>query len=483
MVQLTAQAFYFLTGTLFLLHILHKGLFSKLVVEKHSLWIAFSFIAMDTFRLESIVAKPDYWLAVIFCLILVFIYEILSEKDHEKILSYWLAVLLLSGLCLSTKPTSMLFLLPLATGILFFSKQRIPWISTKFWAASIAAAIFGLLNTFKSIYIFENPIFPFANNIFQSKYWDQPAAVGMSNAIGFESGSFMEFVHSFSKFFAGHPVSLILIVVSFIWCLNYRVREKINNHFKDFLKILSSSLLAGMILWVLILSPHVFTRFIIGIVFMTLLLPAIIGAHQLGTIFLPNYQKLQNSVGGIALLLTLSVSHIDVDYQQARHWISSKSFHNHWIDSNNLAELQNYLNKNVTPKTRVLFHYTTQRFHANFIVYGARSFSPRTRFVYSKDKNEIQEGLKRIKPEYYVIRKDKIGSSGGLLTKKLFLEENFKLLKNFKEYLLYKVPKQVNIYHSSNSYFFKKLLNCSILSQKFLSDYEIQLFSNTTGLL
>ena len=158
-----------------------------------------------------------------------------------------------------------------------------------------------------------------------------------------------------------------------------------------------------------------------------------------------NHQKWQNSVGVIALLLTLSVSHIDVDFQQARHWISSKSFHNHWIDSNNLAELQNYLNKNVTPKTRVLFHYTTQRFHANFIVYGARSFSPRTRFVYSKDKNEIQEGLKRIKPEYYVIRKDKIGSSGGLLTKKLFLEENFKLLKNFKEYLLYKVPKEVNI--------------------------------------
>ena len=198
-------------------------------------------------------------------------------------------------------------------------------------------------------------------------------------------------------------------------------------------------------LWILIFSPHVFPRFIIGLVFMTLLLPAIIAAHQLGTMFLPNHQKWLNSVGGIALLLTLSVSHIDVDFQQARHWISSKSFHNHWIDSNNLAELQNYLNKNVTPKTRVIFHYTIQRFHANFIVYGARSFSLRTRFVYSKDKNEIQEGLKRIKPEYYVIRKDKIGSSGGLLTKKLFLEENFKLLKNFKEYLLYKVPKEVNI--------------------------------------
>ena len=87
-VQLTAQAFYFLTGTLFLLLILHKGLFSKMIPEKHSLWIAFCFIAMSTFRLESIVAKPDYWLAVLFCLILVFIYEILSETIYENLFTF-----------------------------------------------------------------------------------------------------------------------------------------------------------------------------------------------------------------------------------------------------------------------------------------------------------------------------------------------------------------------------------------------------------
>ena len=51
------------------------------------------------------------------------------------------------------------------------------------------------------------------------------------------------------------------------------------------------------------------------------------------------------------------------------------------------------------------------------------------------------EGFERIKPEYYVIRKDKIGNSVGLLENKSFLDENFKLLKDFKEYLLYKVPK------------------------------------------
>ena len=156
-------------------------------------------------------------------------------------------------------------------------------------------------------------------------------------------------------------------------------------------------------------------------------------------------QKWHNYFSGIALLLTLSASHIDVDFQQSRHWISSKSFHQHWLESSSLAEVQDYLNKNVKPKTRVLFHYTSQRFHTNFVVYGARVFSPRTRFVYSIDKNEIKDGLNRIKPEYYVIRKDKIGISGGLLGNKLFLDENFKLLKNFKEYLLYKVNKDFEI--------------------------------------
>jgi len=183
----------------------------------------------------------------------------------------------------------------------------------------------------------------------------------------------------------------------------------------------------------------------IGFVFLTLLLPVTIAIFTLLPIFLQNHQRWQNVIGGIALLLTVIVSHTDVDFQQAKHWISSKSFQQQWINSNNLGKVQNYLNNNTTPETRVLFYYTTQRFHSNFIVYGARIFSPRTRFVYSEDENEIKEGLKRIKPKYYVIRKDKIGDSGGLLAKKTYLDENFKLIKNFKKYLLYQVPEDFTV--------------------------------------
>ena len=400
---------------------------------------------MDTFRLESIVAKSDYWLAVLFCLIIVFLYEALTEENQGIRSQFLILIMLFSGLCLSIKTTSILFLIPLYTGILIFGSQILPWKSPSFWGFFIGAAVLGLLNSAKNHYIFGSPVIPFADNIFQSPYWDKEGLEGIRELSTMKKGDFADFPHVLFRFFLGHPVSLFLVVIAFIWRKHSRIIKKFPVPLIKLQKILSFSWVIGLILWLTLFNPLVNTRYIIGFVFLTLLLPVIFAAKQLVTMFHPNHQKWQNSVGGIALLLTLSVSHIDVDFQQSRHWISSKSLHEQWIENSKLAELQNYLNMNVSPETKVLFHYTTQRFHSNFIVYGARSFSPRTRFVYSKDKNEVKAGLKRITPEYYVIRKDKMGSSGGLLTKKFFLDENFKLLKNFKEYLLYKVPKDFEI--------------------------------------
>ena len=233
-----------------------------------------------------------------------------------------------------------------------------------------------------------------------------------------------------------------MVVTALIWCKNYKNIGKFTTPIIHFLLILSFSWIGGLILWIFFLNPHVYPRFIIGFVFLTLLLPVTIAIFTLRPIFLQNNQRLQYAISGIALMLTVSVSHTDVDFLQAKQWFSSKSLHHQWINNNNLAKVQNYLNNITTPETRVLFYYTTQRFHANFIVYGSRSFSPRTRFVYSEDENEIKEGLKRIKPKYYVIRKDKIGNSGGLLAKKTYLDDNFMLIRNFNKYLLYKVPEE-----------------------------------------
>ena len=368
LVQLTAQAFYFISGTLFLLYILHKGLFSKLVPEKHSMWITFSFIAMDTFRLESIVAKSDYWLAVLLCLIIVCLYETLTEETQEIRLQLLKLILLFSGLCLSIKATSILFLLPLCAGILIFGSQILPWKSPSFWVFFVGAAVLGLLNSAKNHYIFGSPIIPFAGDIFHSPYWDKEGLEGIRELSTMEKGDFADFPHVLFRFFLGHPVSLFLVVIALIWRKHSRIIKKFPAPLIKLQKIFSFSWGVGLILWLTLFNSLVNTRYIIGFVFMTLLLPVIFAAKQLVTMFHQNHQKWQHSVGGIALLLTLSVSHIDVDFQQSRHWFSSKSLHQQWIGSSSLAEVQNYLNKNVTSKTRVLFYYTTQRFHTNFIV-------------------------------------------------------------------------------------------------------------------
>ncbi len=442
LVQLTSQAFYYLTGTLFLLHILHKGLFSKWIPKKHSLWLAFSFIAMDTFRLESIVAKSDYWLAVLLCLITVCLYEIMIEETQEIRLLFWKLILLFAGFCFSIKATSLFFLLPIGIAILLIGARLLPFKSPPFWGFFGVAMALGLLNSVKNQYIFGSPTIPFASDIFQSPYWDRVGLEGMRKLGKLEQGDFLDFPYVLFKLMLGHPVSLLLVTVSLVWRKYYINFRKFPTPQTHFLLILSFSWISGLILWLILLDPHVNHRYVIGLVFLMLLLIVIITFFILRPIFLQNNQRLQYAISGIALMLTISVSHTDVDFLQAKQWFSSKSLHHQWINNNNLAKVQNYLNNITTPETRVLFYYTTQRFHANFIVYGARSFSPRTRFVYSEDENEIKEGLKRIKPKYYVIRKDKIGNSGGLLAKKTYLDDNFMLIRNFNNYLLYKVPEE-----------------------------------------
>ena len=439
LVQLIAQAFFYLTGTLFLLIILHKGLFSKWIPEKHSLWLSFSFVAMDTFRLESIVAKSDYWLAVLLCLIIVCLYEILTEETQANRLLFWKLILLFGGLCLSIKVTSILFLLPLGTGILLFGARLIPWKSNSFWKFVGMAMVLGLLNPAKNLYIFGSPTIPFAGNIFQSPYWDREGLDGIHKLALLGHGNFLDYPHVIFQFLLGHPVSLLFVLVALIWWKNHRTIEKFPAPLLNLLKIICFSWIGGLILWMIVLDPQRNPRYIIGFVFLTLILIVTIAIFIFRPIFLQNHSRWQYVISGIALLLTLSVSHTDVDFNQSSHWISSKSFYHQWKSNSQLAQVQDYLNNNSTPETRVLFNYTTQRFHANFIVYGARSFSPRTRFVYSKDENQVKEGLKRIKPKYYVIRKDKIKNSGVLLAKKTYLDENFRLIKNFKKFLLYQV--------------------------------------------
>ena len=181
---------------------------------------------MDTFRLESIVAKSDYWLAVLLCLIIVCLYEVLTEETQENRLFFWKLIMLFTGLCLSIKPTSIFFLLPLGTGVLLFGARLVPWKSFSFWGTLVGASVLGLINSAKNQYIFESPTFPLANNIFHSPYWDQKATEGMRELFNLEQGNFAEFLHIISQFLLGHPVSLLMVLTALIWCIHYKNIEK-----------------------------------------------------------------------------------------------------------------------------------------------------------------------------------------------------------------------------------------------------------------
>ena len=102
---------------------------------------------------------------------------------------------------------------------------------------------------------------------------------------------------------------------------------------------MSFSWIGGLNLWIIFLNPHANPRYLIGFVFLTLLLIVTIAIFVFRPIFLQNHSRWQYAISGIALLLTVSVSNTDVDFKQDRHWISSKSFHQQWKNSNNLARV------------------------------------------------------------------------------------------------------------------------------------------------
>ena len=335
LVQLTAQAFYFISGTLFLLYILHKGLFSKLVPEKHSLWITFSFIAMDTFRLESIVAKSDYWLAVLLCLIIVCLYEALTEETQEIRLQFLKLIMLFSGLCLSIKATSILFLLPLCTGFLIFGSQIIPWKSPSFWCFFVGAVVLSLLNSAKNHYIFGSPIIPFADDIFQSPYWDKEGLEGIRELSTMKKGDFVDFPHALFRLFLGHPVSLFLVVIALIWRKHSRIIEKCPAPLKKLQNILSLSWGVGLILWLTLFNPLVNTRYIIGFVFMTLLLPVIFAAKQLATMFHQNHQTKFQGAHLMPLPSALSLTY----HRKGRLGLAAWPVDRQWLAGTNLGAL------------------------------------------------------------------------------------------------------------------------------------------------
>ena len=79
--QLTAQAFYYWIGIVGLSLVLVGLLFSTLIAKKHVFWLTLSLLTLDYFHIESIVAKPDYFLGGLVCLIIAVLWHWLRNDN------------------------------------------------------------------------------------------------------------------------------------------------------------------------------------------------------------------------------------------------------------------------------------------------------------------------------------------------------------------------------------------------------------------
>jgi len=448
LVQLTAQSFYYLMGPVLFFCILHFEWFSLHIPKQHSLWLAFSFAGMGMFRLEAIIAKPDYLLIVLLCLILALIHRLWNSPSENQKIALWKSILLLAALCVTIKNTSIFFILPLAFGILLMFKRKLPVFGKRYRGFLPIACLLAMLNILKSWYVYKSPVFPFANQWFKSPYWgdtyimNELGSMKSNGLLQMTGEEFQVLLLKIMTFFTGNYTSLLLLLCAIVWLASGKFRG-IQQH-KDLDQILvltGITWLGSIILWINLLPLNVVPRYVIGSAYLSLLIPAVGSMYffrETSEAMAPNIKKRWEIFAYVSLLLTFTGSHVDVDVNQLKSWASTKSIHQQWVEESSFSELQNYLNQRVSADTLVLFYYTTQRFHANFISYGARWISPRSSFVYTDNKEVLETGLKKIDPKYFVIPKSMLNTSS-ILSQKTYLAQNFHLEKEFQKYLLYKM--------------------------------------------
>lgn len=438
-VQITAQTFYLFIGPVLLFYILHFTFFSDIGAAKHSLWISFSLVCIGFFRLESIIAKPDYFLMVNFVLIIVVAYQIYKDDDADINLSLWKFLLLTTALCITIKTTSAFFLPPLGIAILIVLFKKIPFTNKSFLSFILIFVLLSSLNFAKNYYIFKNPLYPFANEIFQSPYWDDVGTGMLEGIYSLKASSFKDYVFRLGYMLTGYPSGILFLVLCGLGVVARRVSLSFkSNQLSAFLMLLLICWVGCGFIWFKFMSPQMYLRFIIAFVYLNFLLCAFLFAFCFSKSFQNKNSKGILGVGIVSLLLSISVSNVDV--RPLKLIFSNQSYEQHWLDSSvGIAEVQNYLNQKSDMSTNVLVYDRGQRFHAKFTVYGSREESPRTRFVYSNDEKTIDEGLARLGIDYYLHWKRYANIPNRPMTHRSFLDAKFEFEKELRSFVVYKV--------------------------------------------
>ena len=441
MVQISSQLLYFSLGPVLLFILLYIEFFPRFISKKHSLWISFSFVCTSSLRLESIVAKPDYLLLTLFISILIFICRIYESRNIQQTVNDWGVVLFLFGMMISLKITSVSILAPLAVAILIFMARFIPFTNKRLVFFLVFALTLASLNLIRNQYIYSNPVFPLANEIFNSPYWDNNID-SYSMMYPVKKNQIIEYLVRLPEFLRFNPTSIIFILVSiFLFFQRHVGKGILNNKGNRFLMILAFTWLFGFVFWVQFFSAQVFPRFIICFVFLTFLLPPLFAMQVLKRSGIQKFDKALNKIGFLSLLLSITASNTNIDWSYPYRLFSEESIQLVWKNSSPAAELEHYLNIDGQNR-RVLYFYSNHRFHSNSIVYSGAGMYPLTRFVYSKDPQSIRRGLEQLKIGYFAIEKNFANDKSVLMTQIDFLNKNFCSVKETKGYYLFDVECQ-----------------------------------------
>ncbi len=441
LMQISAQTFYFLLGPVLLFYIFHFKLFSRLIPQKHSLWISFSLICINHLKLESIVAKPDYLLAVIFCLIITVLFRILTQDGKNISLSLWKTVLLLGGLCFPIKTTSVFFLVPLSVSILIVCFRIIPWSNREFRRFLFFIPIFSSLNLLKNYFISDNPIFPFANGIFHSPYWDEVGTRMLADTFSFATSGLMDFILAVGRMYLGNPTACLFLVVGFLGIMTKRSSsDSSSKELRRLLLLMAICWVGCLFFWYQFLGPDTYSRFIAAVIFLSYLI-IFVAIVCFFPVYFHKNRRLPIIIGYISLLLSISISNVDA--RLLKTVFSNQAFKDHWLNSSvGIGELQNYLNSKNNRDLRVLVYDRGQKFHAKYLVYGSRPEDPRLRFVYSNSHGEIQQGLKNLDVDYYALWKEFTEVPNELMTQRTYLEKEFQLEMDFRRFIVFKIEKE-----------------------------------------
>ena len=431
--QIAAQGFYFVLGPILTGCFAYQVFLRRWFAKEIAALIGLFLVMIPPFRLESLVAKPDLTLMLLFLLTLELWRSFLDKQGKNR--QNWIFFLVL--LQLSIKITAALYLFPLVL-VMLVTRPR-DWLARAWPEIPLFALglVVGLLNPIKNWLLMGNPFYPLLQERFSSPHLKQ-LAEGLSGNFAMGSGPWGSYLERLGEIWGQLPLSLLFILVALVLILKGLRPQKMSPEDRAFLLHLCLAALGGFAIWRLCFSPQVYLRFLEGMVYLFLLIPLIwVGATGL----LARSEGAQSWMRWLGILAILSLCHSGTDWKKTLVAYQAGSREQAWVQASEIAELTHYLSQKMPEGGLLLPYYNTNRLHAPYLVFSSYPQSHSTSFVFSSDPEIAAQGLADLAPDYYALEKRFVNQEGRIMAKREFLKTQMTLEKELRGYLVYRYPR------------------------------------------